>query len=127
MRRYGFEDRGRDGEGQAEYAAAMESIGAGELVKVSGDGPELDGIVFDTPSNSKAIVAVVDRERGPVFRTVHPRTLTARAEESPDDRALRLLVRRTPPPVHGAARAGSAGGHGRTGHRRGAAHRPTGK
>src|SRR3954447_5547128 len=107
--------------------AAMESIGVGELVKVADDGPELDGIVFDTPSSSKVIVAVVDRVRGPVFRTVHPSTLSARTEEIRDDRALRLLVRRTPPPVHGAARAGSTGGRGRTGHARGAAHRPTGR
>ena len=105
----------------------MESIGAGELVKVADDGPELDGIVFDTPSSSKVIVAVVDRARGPVFRTVHPRTLSARTAESRDDRALRLLLRRTPPPVHGAARAGSSSGRGADGHPRGAAHRPTGK
>src|SRR4051794_9447610 len=105
----------------------MESIGAGDLVTVAEEGPELDGIVFDTPSSSKVIVAVVDRARGPVFRTVHPSTLSARTEEGPDDRALRLLVRRTPPPVHGAARGGSTGGQGRAGHTRGAAHRPTGR
>jgi hypothetical protein len=105
----------------------MESIGAGELVKVDDDGPELDGIVFDTPSSSKVIVAVIDRARGPVFRTVHPSKLSPRTEDSPDDRALRLLMRRTPPPVHGAARGGSSGGQGRAGHARGAAHRPTGR
>src|SRR3954463_1386567 len=105
----------------------MESIGAGELVKVADDGSELDGIVFDTPSSSKVIVAVVDRARGPVFRTVHPNTLSVRTEEGHDDRALRLLVRRTPPPVHGAARAGSAGGRGQGGHPRGAAHPPAGQ
>ena len=87
----------------------MESIGAGELVTLKDGGPELAGIVFDTPSSSKVVVAVVDRVRGPLFRTVHPSNLSARTEESPDDRALRLLVRRTPPPVHGAARGGSAG------------------
>ena len=105
----------------------MESIGAGELVKLADGGPEVDGIVFDTPSSSKVVVAVVDRTRGPVFRTVHPSTITARTEEGPDDRALRLLIRRTPPPVHGAARGGSPGGQGRAGHPRGAAHRPTGR
>jgi hypothetical protein len=107
--------------------AAMESIGAGELVTLTDGGPGLAAIVFDTPSSSKVVVAVVDRVRGPVFRTVHPTTLSTRTEESPDDRALRLLVRRTPPPVHGAARGGSAGGQGRAGHPRGAAHRPTGR
>jgi hypothetical protein len=105
----------------------MEATAAGELVKVADGGPELDGIVFDTPSRSKAVVAVVDPARGPVFRTVHVNTLSARTEEGPHDRALRLLVRRTPPPVHGAARGESAGGRGRTGHPRGAAHRPTGR
>jgi hypothetical protein len=105
----------------------MESIAAGDLVKVADNGPELDGIVFDTPSSSKVIVAIVDRARGPVFRTVHASTLSTRTEESRDDRALRLLMRRTPPPVHGAGRAGSSGGHGRAGHPRGAAHRPTGR
>jgi hypothetical protein len=105
----------------------MESIGAGELVKVADGGRELDGIVFDTPSSSKVIVAVVDRARGPVFRTVHPDALSTRTEKSPDDRALQLLVRRTPPPVHGAERGGSMGGQARPAHSRGAAHRPTGR
>ena len=111
----------------AEYAAAMESIGAGELVKVADGGSQLDGIVFDTPSSSKVVVAVADPARGPVFRTVHVNTLSARTEDGPDDRALRLLVRRTPPPVHGAARGAGAGGRGRAGHPRGAPHRPTGR
>jgi hypothetical protein len=105
----------------------MEPIGAGELVKVADDGSEHDGIVFDTPSSSKVIVAVMDRTRGPVFRTVHPSALSPRTEESRDDRALRLLMRRTPPPVHAAARGASSGGRGHAGHPRGAAHRPTGR
>jgi hypothetical protein len=106
----------------------MDAISEGELVRVvPEDGPEHDGIVFDTPSHSKVIVAVVDRARGPVFRTVHPSTLSARTEESPDDRALRLLIRRTPPPVHGGPRGGSAGGRASAGHFRGASHRPTGR
>jgi hypothetical protein len=105
----------------------MESIGAGDLVTLTDGGPELAGIVFDTPSSSKVVVAVVDPVRGPLFRTVHPSNLSTRPEESSDDRALRLLVRRTPPPVHGAARGGSAGGRGRAGHTRGTAHRPTGR
>src|SRR3954462_11571022 len=105
----------------------MESIGAGELVKVAGGGPELDGIVFDTPSSSKVVVAVVDPSRGPVFRTVPVDTLSARSEAGPGARALPPPVRRPPPPVHGAARGGSTGGRGQAGHPRGAAHRPTGR
>jgi hypothetical protein len=105
----------------------MDSIGAGELVKVADDGAEVDGIVFDTPSSSKVVVAIVDRRRGPVFRTVPSSTVSARTEGGPDDRALRLLLRRTPLPVHGAARGGGPAGQGRAGHTRGAAHRPTGR
>lgn len=105
----------------------MESISAGELVKVSGDGPELDGIVFDTPSRSKVVVAVLDPARGPGFRTVHPRTLTERSEASPDDRALQLLIRRTPLPARGALSGATNSGHGSAGHSRAAMHRTTGK
>ena len=107
----------------------MESTSAGELVKVAGEtGPPLDGIVFDTPSSSKVVVAVVDRGRGPVFRTVHPRTLTEREAAGQDDRALNLLIRRTPPPTRGGARGGSGPGQGRSaGHTRAAMHRTTGK
>lgn len=94
---------------------------------VAGEGPKLDGIVFDTPSAAKAVVAVVDRARGPVFRTVHPRTLSERTAEGADDRALRLLIRRTPPPTRGGARGAAAGGQGRSGHARAAMHRTTGK
>lgn len=105
----------------------MESTSAGELVKVAGGAPELDGIVFDMPSRSKAVVAVVEPGRGPVLRTVNPKTLTERTEEGPDDRALRLLIRRMPSPVRGTAGGGVAVGRGSAGHTRGAAHRTTGK
>ena len=97
---------------------------------VTRDGPKLDGIVFDTPSTTKTVGAIVDRGRGPGFRTVHPRTLGERGPEGADDRALRLLIRRTaPPPARGGARArwAGGGGHGRSGHTRAAMHRTTGK
>jgi len=109
------------------YAVLMESPSAGEPVKVAGEGPELDGIVFDVPSRSKVVVAVVEPRRGPVFRTVHPKTLSERTEDGPDDRALQLLLRRTPPPVRGAARGVPASGGGSAGHGRAAMHRTTGK
>lgn len=112
---------------EGQYAPSVEPTSAGELVKVAGGGPELDGIVFDSPSRSKVVVAIMDPGRGPVFRTVHPTTLTERTDEGPDDRALRLLVRRTPPPVRGAARGGVGAGRERPGHTRGAMHRTTGK
>ena len=98
-----------------------------ELVKVSSTGTAVDGIVFDTPSRSKVVVAVMESARGPVFRTVNPNALTSRTEAGPDDSALRLLMRRTPTPVRGASRGTGAGGQGRPGHQRGTAHRTTGR
>jgi hypothetical protein len=105
----------------------METTLPGELVKIATGGPELDGIVFDVPSRSKVVVAVVDSRRGPVFRTVPAKSLSAREEEGADDNALQLLIRRTPPPSHDAARGGARGGGARPGHTRAAMHRPTGK
>ena len=99
----------------------------GDLVTVADDGAELDGIVVDTPSSTKVVVAVVDRKRGPLLRTVHPNTLSERLDESSDDRALRLLIRRSAPPTHDAARNATRGAQRRSGYQRGAAHRPTGR
>ena len=105
----------------------MESTSTGALVTVAGDGPKLDGIVFDTPSRTKVVVAVVVPGRGPSFRTVHPDMLSERETESPNDRALRLLVRRTPPPAKTGVTGGGAAARGRAGHSRAAMHRTTGK
>ncbi|HWF49461.1 MAG TPA: hypothetical protein VG294_02360 [Solirubrobacteraceae bacterium] len=106
----------------------MEPASPGALVTVAGAGPALDGIVFDTPSGAKVVVAVVDPARGPMFRTVSVDALSERAEDGEHDHALRLLIRRTPPPVRGAARGGGAGSRGRSaGYKRGTAHRPTGR
>ncbi len=88
---------------------------------------QLDGIVFDTPSSAKVVVAVVDPTRGPRMRTVNPSTLSERSEEGPHDRALRLLIRRTAPATHGAGRAATSGKQQRSGFQRGTAHRPTGR
>jgi hypothetical protein len=105
----------------------MDRLLPGELVKVATGGPELDGIVFDVPSRTKVVVAIVDASRGPVMRTFHPDALSERAAEGPDDQALQLLVRRTPPPARSGSRGGVSGGRARQGHARGAAHRPTGR
>ncbi len=94
---------------------------------VAAGGPKLDGIVFDTPSRSKVVVAVADPSRGPVMRTFHPDALAERTAPGPSDQALRLLIRRTPAPARGGARGGSSGGQGRAGHTRGAVHRTTGR
>jgi hypothetical protein len=105
----------------------MEQIGAGDLVRVGTEGPQIDGIVFDVPSASKVVVAVMDPSRGPVLRTVHRTALTNRAEAGPDDRALQLLIRRTAPAVRSAARGGAGPAQRRAGHTRGPAHRSTGR
>ena len=105
----------------------MDTHAIGDLVNINGDGAPLDGIVFDTPSRLKVVVAVVDPGRGPGFRTVHPGTLTEREREGSDDAALRLLIRRTPPPVHGAAHSGGGVRKGAAGFTRGASHRSTGR
>jgi hypothetical protein len=105
----------------------MDATAIGELVTVADGGPELDGIVFDTPSRTKVVVAVVDPGRGPMFRTVHPEALTERTEDAPGDRVLRLLIRRTPSPSRGSARGATVAGRENRGHSRGAAHRSTGR
>jgi hypothetical protein len=105
----------------------MATNAIGDLVTVQGSGPEIDGIVFDMPSRTKVVVAVVDPGRGPRFRTVNPRALSPREAEGSDDPALRSLIRRTPPPAHGVARDAGAGVYGRSGFKRGSTHRPTGK
>jgi hypothetical protein len=105
----------------------MDWLSVGGLVKVAVGGPDLDGIVFDLPSRSKVIVAIVDRKRGPVMRTVHPDALTERTEEGPEDRVLRLLVRRTPARAHSDAGGGTSTARGSRGHTRGTMHRTTGR
>jgi hypothetical protein len=105
----------------------MDETRAGERVKVAGAGPANDGIVFDTPSRTKVVVAVVDAGRGPVFRTVHPNALTDRTEDGPHDQALRLLIKRTPTPSKATGGSGPGTGRRDAGHTRVAMHRTTGK
>lgn len=94
---------------------------------MTGTGPALDGIVFDTPSRLKVVVAVVAPGRGPGFRTVHPETLTERGQEGPDDQALRSLIRRTQPAARGGGPDGPNVRKGAAGFTRGASHRTTGR
>ena len=105
----------------------MELIRTGDLVKVATRGPQLDGIAFDVSSSSKVIVAVMDRDRGPVLRSVDRAAVTERPDAGPDDAQLLLLIRRTPMGSRGAGHAGARVGPGRAGHQRAAAHRTTGK
>jgi hypothetical protein len=106
----------------------MEHPSGGELVKVAREGGARDGIVFDVLSESKVVVAVSDRTRGPILRTVHPSALTERSVEGADDEALRRLIRRTPSAARGGPRGGNGPGQGpRGGHVRAPAHRTTGR
>ena len=99
-----------------------------DLVTVATGGPEIDGIVAEMLTGPKVVVAVMDRKRGPVLRTVQQTALTDRTDAGPDDRALLLLIRRTPHSDRGSARGGAGGaGPGRAGHTRSATHRPTGR
>ena len=99
----------------------------GDLVTVTGGAAPLDGIVFETPSASKIVVAVVDPKRGPQFRSVHPDTLSERSAPGGHDRALQLLIKRTPRSAHGPTQGPKGSEHGRAGFSRGAAHRSTGR
>jgi hypothetical protein len=105
----------------------MEPTATTDQVTVATGSARIDGIVADLPSASKAVVAVMDRRRGPVLRTALRTALTDRETAGPDDRALRLLVRRTAPAARGGASGGAGVVRGRAGHTRAAMHRPTGK
>jgi hypothetical protein len=105
----------------------MEPHRAGQLVRLSTGGPVLDAIVFDTPSDQKVVVAVVDRKRGPVLRTVDPADLSERDDAGDQDAALQSLIRRQPLAARGGRAAAKGSVQGRRGHGRSATHRTTGK
>jgi len=105
----------------------MELIRTGDLVTVATRGPQVDGIAFDMPSSSKVVVAMMDRNRGPVLRSVDRSAVGERTHAGPDDEQLQLLIRRTPALTRGAGRTGGGVGPGRAGHQRATGHRTTGK
>ena len=106
----------------------MEPQSDSELVTVADGERKLYGIVFEAPSKSKVTVAVMDRKRGPVFRTFSADSLTERTDAGPDDRALALLIRRTWQGARGSSAPGGGGAtRGTDGHTRAAMHRTTGK
>ncbi|TML06366.1 MAG: hypothetical protein E6G41_07800 [Actinobacteria bacterium] len=107
---------------------ADDDISIGDRVTVSEERYALEGIVFDFPNRNKAIVAVVDRDRGPVLRTVPRDALAPRDKDADTDAALRLLIRRSAVGQRGGGATGGGGGvGGRAGHTRGTAHRATGR
>ncbi len=102
----------------------LKSFHEGQLVTVGDGGDALDAIVVHVASLVKVEVVVTDAEHGSVFRTVHPKALTAREQESPDDEALHRMIRRTATPGRGGGRGGPGQARG---HSRAAMHRTTGK
>jgi hypothetical protein len=103
----------------------LKTFHEGQLVTVAAEGGALDGIVVHVPSLVKVEVAASESEGSPVFRTVHPKALTARTESGPADEALRRFARRAAVQDRGGPRSGP--GRGRRGHTRAAGHRTTGK
>jgi hypothetical protein len=113
--------------GYAGRLGCMRFFHEGQLVTLVGEGDPLDGIVAHAPSLVKIEVAVPDAKRGPVFRTVHPKTLRERGMAGEHDDALRRLIRRTPPAGRAGPRSGPGSGHARRGHSHASGHRTTGK
>src|SRR5215212_9527782 len=99
----------------------MKAFREGQLVTVVGDRGRLDGIVVHAPSLVRVEVAVADAERGAVFRTVHPKTLSERTTGGEHDDALRRRIRRTGSVERGGPRNGPGGG--RRGHTHVSGHR----
>jgi hypothetical protein len=101
----------------------MKPFHEGQLVTLVGEGKELEGIVVHAPGLVKVEIAVPDAERGPVFRSVHPKVLRQRDVPSEHDDALRRLIRRG----RAGSRSGRPVGYGRSGHSQPSGHRTTGK
>ena len=97
-------------------------------MKVADGSAELDGLVFDTPSSSKVVVAVVDPTRGPLFRTVNPNALTEREQEGPNDRrAASAGAPDAATAERRSARRDDVAGNDAPASRAATAHRPTGR
>ncbi len=103
----------------------LKTFREGQLVTLATEDGDLDGVVAHVASLVKVEIAVEQADGDPVFRTVHPKSLTPRDEPGPADEALRRVIHRAAAPGHSAA--GGASGRGRQAHTRGAAHRPTGR
>lgn len=105
----------------------MDAFRPGQLVTYATAGPDVDGIVFEVPSEQKVVVALVDPRRGPVLRTLDAKALAERTEAGARDDVLRGLIRRTPSAGRGNQSQAKGSIQGRRGHARSATHRPTGK
>jgi hypothetical protein len=105
----------------------MRSFREGQLVTLVGEGGPLDGIVVHAASLVKIEVAVPDADRGPVFRTVHPKTLRERRMAGEHNDALRRLILRTSSAGRAGPRSGPGAGHAHRGHSQASRHRTTGK
>ena len=100
----------------------LKTFREGQLVTVASESGAQAGVVAHVASLVKVEVAVDVAATGPVFRTVHPKSLTPREEPGSADDALRRLIHRGGAAGHHTA--GGVSGHGRRAHTRAAAHRP---
>ena len=103
----------------------LKTFREGQLVTVASESGAQAGVVAHVASLVKVEVAVEEAATGPVFRTVHPKSLTPREEPGSADDALRRLIHRGG--AGGRQTAGGASGRGRRAHTRAAAHRPPGR
>ena len=103
----------------------LKTFREGQLVTVASEGGAQAGVVAHVASLVKVEVAVEEAATGPVFRTVHPKSLTPREEPGPADDALRRLIHRGG--AAGRQASGGTSGRGRRAHSRAAAHRPPGR
>ena len=102
----------------------LKTFREGQLVTLTTEDGDLDAVVAHVASLVKVEVAVEEAD-GPVFRIVHPKSLTPRNEPGPTDDALRSLIHRAA--AAGRSAPGGTSAHGRRAHTRAAAHRPTGR
>jgi hypothetical protein len=103
----------------------LKTFREGQLVSLATEDGSVDGVVAHVASLVKVEVALEQGGDGPVFRTVHPKSLTVRDEPGPADDALRRLIHRASAP--GRSAAGGASGRGGRAHTRAATHRTTGR
>ena len=106
----------------------MKSFRAGQLVTVSDDAGSADAILSDTSHLPRVVIAAMDDDGEPAFRTVHVGRLAHRSEAGEHDHALRGLISAASAEARTSA-PGAAGGvlKGRAAHTGPRMHRPTGR
>ena len=106
----------------------MKSLRAGQLVTLTDETGTVDAIISDTSHLPRVVVAVLDAEGEPEFRTVALGKLKRRSEPGEHDAALRGLISAASAEARAGA-PGASGGvlKGRPAHTGPRMHRPTGR